>query len=367
MRANHTGLRIIKVGPDRWRLELRVGTEYVRRVRTKEEITEFLLNGKPVESNLGPGSESMTFAAFARDHYLRLDAPRRLKKSSLRREEESLTALNRYFKEVALDKITRQDWDKYQLGRLSGELSAPGRHCGPSGVLKEFKSMRSVLMYGVDAGHIRRNVLAGIKPRKLGLYDLRRADVWLKRDEICRVLDKVPSHLRAYFEFIVWTGARPDEACQFGRDNISTDGKEIWIITTKKRKTDGDANRKRRFRVASLGPHFQELLTSLVAHPETGLFFCNPATGRRYVARYLQLTFKKAVAEAGIERRVVPYDLRGTFAMHRAMVVNSFRQLQAEMGHGDPKSIQNYLDEAATCDPKESIFYGVDASWSGSR
>lgn len=119
--------------------------------------------------------------------------------------------------------------------------------------------------------------------------------------------------------------------------------------------------------MASLGPRFQELLLSLVAHPETGLYFCNPETGQRYVARYLQLTFTKAAEAAKLGRRVTPYDLRGTFAMHRAMVVKGFHQLKTEMGHLDAKSIQNYLDEVAACDPRESIFHGVDASWEGAR
>lgn len=30
-------------------------------------------------------------------------------------------------------------------------------------------------------------------------------------------------------------------------------------------------------------------------------------------------------------KRVTPYDLKGTLAMHHAMVVSSFRQLQTEM------------------------------------
>ena len=170
---------------------------------------------------------------------------------------------------------------------------------------------------------------------------------------------------RAYFEFILWTGARPDEACQFGRANISATGKEIWIVIGKRRIRDADKPRSRRFRVGSLGPRFQELLLSLAPHPETGLFFCNPVTGRRYVARYLQLAFTKAVAAAAIGRRIVPYDLRGTFAMHRAMVMKMFRQLQSEMGHLDPKSLENYLAEASKCDPRDSIFYGVDTSWEG--
>ncbi len=98
---------------------------------------------------------------------------------------------------------------------------------------------------------------------------------------------------------------------------------------------------------------------SLASHPVTGLFFYNSKTGLRYVERYLQKAFCKAVKAAGIKRRVVPYDLRGTFATHRAMVVKNFRQLQTEMGQLDPKSIQNYLDEAQRFEPKESIFWGV--------
>jgi len=68
----------------------------------------------------------------------------------------------------------------------------------------------------------------------------------------------------------------------------------------------------------------------------------------------LQVAFGKAVVAAKLGRRVVPYDLRGIFCTHRAMVVKSFRQLQSEMGHLDPKSLENYLAEASKCDPRES-------------
>jgi len=55
---------------------------------------------------------------------------------------------------------------------------------------------------------------------------------------------------------------------------------------------------------------------------------------------------------------VTPYDLRGTFATHRAMVVNSFRQLQTEMGHLSPKSIEHYLASASHYNREDSIFAG---------
>ena len=72
-------------------------------------------------------------------------------------------------------------------------------------------------------------------------------------------------------------------------------------------------------------------------------------------------SYYKAIAAAGIEKRLPPspYDLRGTFCMHRAMVVKSFRQIQTEMGHASPKSIEHYLAVAGHHRMAESIFNGI--------
>lgn len=75
---------------------------------------------------------------------------------------------------------------------------------------------------------------------------------------------------------------------------------------------------------------------------------------------YFQRLFSEARAAAEMAE-IHPHDLRGTFAMHRAMVINSFRQLQAELGHGNPRSMQAYLDRARQFDPKESVFYADSA------
>lgn len=55
------------------------------------------------------------------------------------------------------------------------------------------------------------------------------------------------------------------------------------------------------------------------------------------------------------------HDLRHTFAMHRVMTRITFRQLQIELGHSSPQSVQAYLDQATRFDPKESIFYSEAA------
>jgi hypothetical protein len=49
--------------------------------------------------------------------------------------------------------------------------------------------------------------------------------------------------------------------------------------------------------------------------------------------------------------------------MHRAIVVRDFRQLQMELGHEDPTSVQSYLDNTARMRREDSIFHvpGIQA------
>lgn len=50
------------------------------------------------------------------------------------------------------------------------------------------------------------------------------------------------------------------------------------------------------------------------------------------------------------------------FAMHRAIVIRDFRQLQMELGHEDPLSVQSYLDNTSRMMPEDSIFYTAPAT-----
>jgi integrase len=282
-----------------------------------------------------------------------------MKERSFTRECEMVVALERHFRGKSLHKISLDEWETYKDERLSGKLSPRKRPCSEATVIKEFKCLRAILSYATALGFLRWNVLANVK---LGLSENNRADIWLTKDEIGKFLEALPGHMRPFFEFRIWTGARPEEAALFGRENINWETDEIWILTLKKRKKAVGGIRRRYFKIKELGPRFEALLKEIVPHPTTGLLFGNQATGQPYVARYVQNVFHRAVKAAGIIKRVplIPYDLRGTFAAHRAMVVQSFRQLQSEMGHLDPKSIQHYLDEAAHHDPKgESIFFGI--------
>ncbi|OGS00543.1 MAG: hypothetical protein A2V88_05590 [Elusimicrobia bacterium RBG_16_66_12] len=217
---------------------------------------------------------------------------------------------------------------------------------------KEFDCLRRILNYGVQLGLIKRNPLLGTK----GLKNESRREIWLTKPEIERLLGCADSWLRNLIEFRVLTGARPTEANMFGQANVDLRRGEIWLHTLKKRT---NLVVKRYFEIASLGPRFQALLQRLTPHPVTGLYFYNNETGKPYEIDSIDRVFVKVRHAAKLDH-VTPYDLRGTFAMHRAMVVKNFRQLQTEMGHSNPMSIQSYLDEAGRFRKADSIF--ADAS-----
>ncbi len=349
-------MNVVKEG-DVVRFEYRHGGNYIRRVVPISALTEFLIGGPLAESNLGAGAVPETFEHFAKEEYLPKSAKHRLKDSSYHREVCTVQSLCHFLGQKNLHEITREDWENFKHARLSGKLGDKHTGCSEGTVLKEFKCLRAVLQYAADLGLIRRNVISDIK--KLGLADGNRADIWLTKEEIEKLLPCFPYHLRPLFEFRVFTGARPGEANQFGKENIDWNKGEIWILNSKRKK--GSRNSERRYlNIKSLGPRFEELLRNLTPNPASGLYFCNPKTGNPYAGDYLARAFKNALRKSGISKPAVSYDLRGTFATHRAMVVRHFRQLQTELGHSSPASIQHYLDQAQRFDKKESIFYGIE-------
>ncbi len=326
---------------DAVRFEYRFENRYIRRVVPLADLTKFLEGGQRQESNLPDGKTPVIFAGFVDEKYLARCAKPNLKSNSYEREEDSAKALKHFFGEHNLHDIDLEMWENYKTGRLYGTLSFSRRRCVSSTVDKEFDCLRRVFNYAVQLSLIKRNPLLGVK----GLKNESRQEVWLRKPEIESLLTCAMPYgaVKDLLEFRILTGARPTEALLFSKDNVERDNGEIWLQTLKKR---GKRIHKRYFSIKSLGPRFEALLNRIKPHPVTGLYFCQP-TGR---------LFAKIRGAAGVPH-VKPYDLRGTFAMHRAMVVRNFRQLQTEMGHSSPMSIQSYLDEASRFRPEDSIFF----------
>ena len=330
------------------RFHFRSGNERIRRVVSLADLVQFLDGARLRESNLPDGRLPVKFKEFVDEKYLPRCAKPNLKASSYDREFDSALALCHHFGEELLHKIDLEAWEVYKSGRLNGTLAFSKRKCVNSTVDKEFDCMKRALNYGTQLGLLKRNPLIGIKGLKI---DSRRS-IWLSKAEIEHLLDCCGPWLRNLMEFRVLTGARPNEAAVFGVRNVDWPKDELWVCTLKKR-TAGE--HPRYFTISTLGTRMRKLLERLKPHPKSGLYFCR-RDGEPYKLGTVEQAFSRARGQAGLGH-INSYDLRGTFAMHRAMVVKSFRQLQSEMGHSNPNSIQSYLDNASRFSPEESIFY----------
>lgn len=344
-------MKVKRIGND-VHFEFRHAKQYVRRVVSLEELTDFLEGGRREETNLPAERLPVKFSEFVEQKYLPRCAKPNLKSNSYEREKDSSIALRHFFGDFYLHKIDLEAWETYKTGRLNGTLAFSRRRCANTTVDKELDCLRRSLSYAAQLGLIKRNPLLGVK----GLKGQSRREIWLRKHEIERLLGCCDTWLRDLVEFRILTGARPTEALMFGKENVDWKRNEIWLATLKKRR---NGIHKRYFSIPSLGQRFETLLKRLIPHPDTRLYFCRK-DGTPYPLQTIDNTFVRTRRLASLDG-VTPYDLRGTFAMHRAIVVKNFRQLQTEMGHSNPMSIQSYLDEANRYQKDESIFYDPEA------
>ncbi len=350
-RPKGRAFKAIRMGRELVRIEFRYEGEYVRRTCRMDALRAFLLGGEPEESNLAYRAEPITFREYAEKKYLPFAARPRLKNpKSYLCEVNILKALSKRLGDRYLHEIQTKDAEALK----EFWLKQPRVN---STIKKRLNGLRRVLDYAESAGLIKKNPIKPVKGLPVG----DRSHIWLRLPEIDRLLEKCDPTIKPLVEYMVLTGARIGEALDFRKGDVRN-GK-LYVPTEKQGRSAREQMRE--FDIASLGPRFTALLARLTPHPETGFYFYalgHAGTGGALSYNYFQTLFSRARKAAGLAgdgstERLHPHDLRGTFAMHRAMVINSFRQLQAELGHGNPRSMQAYLDRARQFDPKESIFY----------
>lgn len=309
-------------------------------------------NREPADSNLGAGAQPITLNDFVKNNYLPLNAKRRLVNPlSYVSEEFVILAVCKLLGDRSLHEIRSRDSEVCKDVWLKEENVN-------STIKKRLNCLRRVMDYAIRRELVKTNPIPPVRDLPVG----NRRHIWLKLDEIERLLAGCHPAIRDLVEYLVLTGARLNEGLDFRVGDIR-DGK-LYVPTQKQKKPMRDAMRE--FDVASLGPRFAALIARLKPHPKTGFYFyANLGSASHLSDQYAEKLFQDARTAAGLGDNVHLHDLRGTFAMHRAMVVHSFRRLQAEMGQGDPQSIQSYLDRAGSFDPKQSIFFGAPVDEEG--
>lgn len=326
-----------RIGRDKFRFDYRDGDRRIRCTVTRAELTAFLTNGVDRESNLGPKGGQMTLERFFNDAYLPDCArPRFLNPRSYEAEVDLTKALSRTLGATPIHQIRSSDAEEHKSQRIEA-----GR--ANSSIKKELRCLGRAMEYAASMEIVRKNPLKPVR----GLPSADRSSIWLRLQEIDRLTAACPARLSLLVEFLILTGARIGEALLFEASDVRRERGVILIPTEKRKAPARDCLRS--IDIKSLGPRFERLLERMEAKVSQGRFF--PMTYPAFNG-----LFAGARTRAKLDH-IHAHDLRGTFCIHRALVVKNFRQLQYEMGHRDAKSVESYLGRAEQFDPTESIFY----------
>ncbi|WP_333813825.1 site-specific integrase [Muricomes intestini] len=160
--------------------------------------------------------------------------------------------------------------------------------------------------------------------------------VVLTPSEIDCLLDAVDDiKYRAMLATMYSSGMRVSEVVHLHYDDISRTNMQIHIRDTK--------NRMDRYTI--LSKRNLEILTKYwfeKGRPR-GILFPNKFTGSYLTVSTLEQVMRRAVLDAGLLTKATPHSLRHSFATHLMEKGVEQRNIQALLGHRDPKSTEVYL------------------------
>ena len=353
----------------------------VRRTINSAELVHFLEGGdfSELNANLGSGKEPTSFYDFVYDFYLPLHSQATKKPGVHKTDRATMKSLAEYFGDMPVHRIQTSDWEDYKKLRMSngavpvrckrlaekplnprGRRLKAGQKASPWTINRELSGLNQVLEYALGLKLVKENPILNCRR----LPAAARKQYWLRRHEIIVYLDAVPlgpagapagqGVFRDLGEFLVLTGARIGEALLFNHRQVDWERREIELVTFKKRGKEREAA-FRYLSIDSLGPRCVALLRRLSAHPKSGYYFAG-RRGHPLPYGWTRNHLSEGAQKAGFAW-LRPHDLRHTFAMHRAIFIRDFRQLQMELGHEDPASVQSYLDNSSRMKREDSIFY----------
>lgn len=339
-----------------WRNDKNIRWEF-----TADEIWTRMGYDVRSEENLGPGAVPVNFETFCREEYLPKEAMPRLRHRplSFQSEEDYVDPLIRHFGKMNLHEVGPARWEEFKEAAKSGELRGNGKPYTDSSIIHYRGALKRIISYAVRRELLSRNTMVGhLDP---AVKAARRSAIYLKKDEILRLLAAIkPGIERQAVELAIFTGARVGELRIFRGEYINFAQGEVGMPTEKKKdpitKRWVQADQViRYFTLNKMCPRLRELLLELRPHPVTGYVFTNKRGKPRGCAWFRKVLYR-ALAKAGLTR-IHFHDLRGTFTVHRALVVRDFYQLQTELGHESSESINAYLGFTARMNAADSIFF----------
>jgi len=331
------------------------GQRYRQRIGTRRRDAEEALSQIKVKAAAGEfvppderqkeeptGSEPVLFAEFAHNEYLPWSETQHARSYYIRQVKALRAHLIPYFNGKRLHEVTPKMVEDYKMSRVRTRHVA-GKRRKPvtkGTVNRELTCLKVLFRKAVEWGRLEENPARDVKVFK----ETPKSTRLLEADEIARLLQEMPDHLKALVACGAYAGLRCSELFHLQWKDIDWKMGELHVVSRAEHHTKNYKSRRI--------PMNDELQATLQRHPARVVRDEEEGKAKRspYVFAsedgnpYTKVTrsLNSAARQAGIEGRVTLHQLRHAFCSHALMQGIDPRTVQKWMDHKDLKTTLRY-------------------------
>ncbi|HCK75603.1 MAG TPA: hypothetical protein DHW07_00490 [Gammaproteobacteria bacterium] len=319
----------------------------IQRVRIKKKIgirkadavdAEATIRAQVAAGTYEPGpvaakTTSKLFADFCIDDFLPWSAAEHSANHHNQQRRFVVTRLIPYMDGLRLNEITTKMVEDYKRVRFNEKFRLPGwrksKKTKPGTVNRELFCLKAIFRQALKWGDIDISPAANVTPLK----ETENPPRLLSGQEITRLLEAMPDHLRAVVGVAVYAGLRSGEVKRLKWQDIDFKNAMLSVVSRYGMTTKNNDTRH--------VPLSSELAELLRQHPHrlgSKIVFASLDGGYRHDFRK---SLKSAAKAAGIEK-VTMHQLRHCFCSHAQMSGVDARTVQKWMGHASITTTLKY-------------------------
>jgi integrase len=309
--------------------------EALNRIRVKISSGEYV----PIEERELPEStqpEPITFSAFSKEEFLPWSQMEHSAKHYTRLESIVRVHLVPYFGRRLLSEITTKLIEDYK-GQRRRSYSSRGRkrqRVSAATVNRELCCLKIILRKAVEWGRLETSPARDVRAFKETNKEPR-----LEQEEVARLLQELPDHLRGLIVCVVNAGLRRAELFFLRWEDIDWKRAELTVASREEYHTKNYESRRIPMNAA--------LCEVLRLHKRDHIVVGSPyvfANRNRHGKPYTDIRepLRAAAKRAGIEDDIGLHQLRHSFCSHCFMSNINARTIQKWMGHKDLKTTLRY-------------------------
>jgi integrase len=303
--------------------------EALSQIKVKIAAGEFVpMEERKRQESLEP--QSVLFETFAKEEFLPWSQMQHSANHHRRLESILRVHLIPFFGEHRLDEITTKRIEDYKSRRRRGSYrrGRQTKKTTDATINREICCLKVILRKAVEWGKLETSPAKGVK----GFKETPNAPYLLEQNEIARLLEETPDHLKALIACAVYAGLRRSELFHLRWEDIKWNTGELHVVSRREHHTKNYESRRI--------PMNDSLVETLRRHPrrlKSPYVFAN-REGRPYDD--LRGSINSAAKRAGIKGEVKMHQLRHAFCSHALMQGIDPRTVQKWMGH---KTLQTTL------------------------